>query len=121
VKASDSETFQQIAKVLATGDLTQYRPSLLGIRTGEIGLEAANIKAMCRSRVASVHRVRRRLSTPLSVVGAHKYFAIRQTLVVRYKIATYYAIPARTGFAHPYVRRRLQFRDLVGYRTRDGR
>ena len=30
VKASDSETFQQIAKVLATGDLTQYRPSLLG-------------------------------------------------------------------------------------------
>ena len=28
VKASDSETFQQIAKVLATGDRTQYRPSL---------------------------------------------------------------------------------------------
>lgn len=30
VNASDSETFQQIAKVLATGDRTQYRPSLAG-------------------------------------------------------------------------------------------
>jgi hypothetical protein len=30
VVASRSETFQQIAKVLATGDCTQYRPSLSG-------------------------------------------------------------------------------------------
>jgi hypothetical protein len=30
VKASDSETFQQLAQVLATGDLSHYRPSLPG-------------------------------------------------------------------------------------------